>query len=91
MTHYAIVDKASGKIVRMHTHYVFGSEQPVTCSDEELRAAIAELGDPARFEIHRAPDQFNPADREKTLRFNPASNDLNVVDRAPRASRKGEN
>lgn len=90
MAHYAIVETATGKIVRMHANYVFGNEQPVTCSDEELRAAIAELGDPAGFEVHAAPADFNPGDREKTLVFDPAIKQLQVAARARRQSGKGE-
>ncbi|HWW69799.1 MAG TPA: hypothetical protein VN089_07660 [Duganella sp.] len=89
MTHYAIVETATGKIVRMHSHYVFGNEQPVTCSDEELRAALADLGDPARFEIHAVPADFDPGDRQKTLQFDPALKHLRVAARAPRQSGKG--
>ena len=90
MTHYAIVETATGKIVRMHSHYVFGNEQPVTCSDEELRAAIVELGDPARYEIYTAPADFDPGNREKTLVFDPAVKHLQVAARAPRRSGKGD-
>jgi hypothetical protein len=90
MTHYAIVETATGKIVRLHSHYVFGNERPVTCSDEELRAAVAELGDPAGFEVHAAPADFDPANRGKTLVFDPAIRQLQVAARAPRRSAKGE-
>jgi hypothetical protein len=90
MTHYAIVEKATGYIVRMHSHYVFGNEQPVTCPDEELRAAIVELGDPARFEIHAAPADFDPGNRAKTLVFDPAARQLQVAAREPRRAGKGE-
>lgn len=90
MTHYAIVEAATGKIVRMHAHYVFGNEQPVTCSDEELRAALAEVGDPAMLEIHAAPADFDPGDRQKTLVFDAALKHLRVAARAPRQSGKGE-
>lgn len=89
MTHYAIVETATGKIVRMHSHYVFGNDQPVTCSDEELRAAIAELGEPGRFEVHTAPAGFDPGNREKTLVFDPALRHLQVAARQPRASAQG--
>lgn len=89
MTHYAIVETATGKIVRMHSHYVFGNEQPVTCSDEELRAAIAELGEPGRFEVHTAPADFDPGNREKTLVFDPALRHLQVAARPPRAAAQG--
>lgn len=90
MTHYAIVETATGKIVRMHSHYVFGNEQPVTCSAEELRAAIADLGDPGRFEVHTAPADFDPANREKTLVFDAAMGHLLVAARQPRKSAQGE-
>jgi hypothetical protein len=90
MTHYAIVETATGKIVRLHSHYVFGNEQPVTCSDEELRAAIAELGDPAGFEVHTAPAGFDPGNRGQTLVFDAAVKHLRVAARAPRRSAKGE-
>jgi len=89
MTHYAIVEKATGRIVRMHAHYLFGNAQPVACTDEELQAAVSELGDPARFEIHRVPDDFDPADREKTLRFDAEKKHLQVASRVPRKSKKG--
>ena len=90
MTHYAIVETATGKIVRMHSHYVFGNEQPVTCADEELRAAVVELGDPARYEVHAAPPDFDPANRDKTLVFDAAVKRLQVAARAPRGAAKGE-
>ena len=89
MTHYAIVESATGKIVRLHAHYVFGNEQPVTCSDDELRAALADLGDPARFEVHAAPAEFDPGDRQKTLLFDTALKHLRVAARAPRQSGRG--
>jgi hypothetical protein len=89
MTHYAIIEKATGRIVRMHAHYVFGNEQPVACTDEELQVAISELGDPETFEIHRVPDDFDLADREKTLRFDAEKKQLLVAIRERRNSRKG--
>ena len=88
MMHYAIVEKATGRIVRMHAHYVFGNAQPVTCTDEELQAAISELGDPEKFEIHHTPDDFDPADREKTLSFDAKKRYLEVAGRRPRKSKK---
>ena len=90
MTHYAIIETATGQIVRMHAHYEFGSEQPVACPDEELQAIIAELGDPAAFEAHVVPAGFNPADRVTTLRFDPASKQLAVAVRETPTSSKGE-
>jgi hypothetical protein len=90
MTHYAIVEKATERIVQMHAHYVFGNAQPVACTDEELQAALSELGDPATFEIHRAPDGFDPADCEKTLRFDAKKQQLQVAIREPRKSKKGD-
>lgn len=90
MTHYAIVETATGQIVRMHAHYEFGSEQPVACPDDELQAIIAELGDPANYAAHAVPAGFNPADRTMTLRFDPASKQLAVAAREAPKSSKGE-
>jgi hypothetical protein len=88
MAHYAIVEKATGRIVRLHAHYVFGNAQPVKCTDEELQAATSELGDPTKFEIHRLPDDFDPADREKVLRFDVQKKHLQMAIRKPRQSKK---
>jgi hypothetical protein len=89
MTHYAIIEKATGRIVRMHAHYVFGNAQPVACTDEELQVALSELGDPATYEIHRAPDDFDLADRAKMLRFDTKKKQLQVASREPRKPKKG--
>ena len=90
MTHYAIVEKATGQIVRMHAHYAFGSEQPVACPEAELEAIIAELGDADKFAAHATPADFNPADRTTTLRFDPATKQLAVALRETPVSGKGE-
>jgi hypothetical protein len=90
MTHYAIVEMATGKIVRMHAHYDFGSEQPVACPEEELQAVVAEMGDPADFAVHAVPAHFNPADRDTMLRFDPERQQLEMAARETNTSRKGE-
>jgi hypothetical protein len=89
MTHYAIVEKATGQIVRMHAHYLFGNAQPVACTDEELQAIVSELGDPANFEVHRVPDNFDLADRDQVLRFDAEMKHLQVAIRKPRKLEKG--
>ena len=89
MTLYAIVEKATGKIVRIHAHYVFGNAKPVDCSDEEIQAAVMELGEPAKYEVHKAPDSFDPADRTKTLLFDSKKNHLRVTTREQRKPKQG--
>ena len=69
MNIYVVYDKQTGQVVHTATFYALGSDDPIACPEGDVLSLAAQEAerDPTDLAVVRAPDDFDPRDRTRTL------------------------
>jgi hypothetical protein len=90
MNIYLVYDKKTGDIVQTATFYALGSDDPIACPEDEVLSMVAKDAgrDAAELAVARAPSDFDPRDRTKTLTVDARKGVCIVAERKPSAKTK---
>ena len=83
MNIYVVYDKRTGLVVHTATFYALGSDDPIACPEDEVLSLAAQEAerDGADLAVARAPKDFDPGDRTKTLTIDAKKGVCMVVER----------
>ena len=83
MNIYVVYDKKTGQVVHTATFYALGSEEPIACTEDEVLSMATQeaVRSGADLAVARAPMEFDPRDRTKTLKIDAKSGICQVAER----------
>ena|SRR6187401_715647 len=92
MNIYVVYDKKTGRVVQTASFYALGSDEPIARAEDDVLEAVARdsSADRNSLAVVRAPRDFDPRDRTKTLQIDVAKGACVIAERKRKGRTKAK-